>query len=263
MIINKEIKITEPTAERVEIKNEWDTQEICSVFEDKKRVMVRAEYAGCGKSSAASYMEKLGHKVLFVCPTNKLAINHKGITINKLFGFGMTSDIKMSKFDDSDYDVIVFDEIYFYSIGMLQKIKRYCENNIDKIILATGDMNQLEAIECLGNNIDKNYLDTCINLIFPYEVYLQENKRLKTEEDKAILKQFKNDIFNTELSVVDIIEKYFEMTNKITTKSNIAYTNKKCADVAKKVRVNLGKKDDYEVGEIGMQKIFQNEKYQI
>ena len=114
--MNKEIQIVEPTTERIEIKNEWDTKEICSVFEDKQRVMVRAEYAGCGKSYAASYMEKLGHKVLFVCPTNKLAINNKGITINKLFGFGMKDNIKMSKFDDSEHDVIVFDEIYFYSI---------------------------------------------------------------------------------------------------------------------------------------------------
>jgi len=250
MIINKEIQITEPTAERVEIQNEWDTQEICNVFENKKRVMVRAEHAGSGKSYAASYMAQLGHKVLFVCPTNKLAINNKGITINKLFGFGMTDDVKMTKFDDTDYDVVVFDEIYFYSVGMLQKIKRYCDNHLDKIIIATGDMNQLEPIECMGNNIDTNYLDTCINFIFPYEVYLQENKRLKTEEDKALLKQLKHDIFNIELSETDIIKKYFQMTDKITTESNIAYTNKRCSSVAKQVRINLGKKDDYEVGEI-------------
>ena len=40
------------------------------------------------------------------------------------------------------------------------------------------------------------------------------------------------------------------MTDKITTESNIAYTNKRCSSVAKQVRINLGKKDDYEVGEI-------------
>ena len=68
--------------------------------------------------------------------------------------------------------------IYFYSVGILQKIRRYCENNTDKIITATGDMNQLEPIECMGNNINTDYLDSCINLIFPFEVYLQENKRL-------------------------------------------------------------------------------------
>ena len=101
MVMNKEIEIPEPKSERVEIRDEWDTTEICKVFEDKKRVMVRAEYAGCGKSYAASHMEKLGHKVLFVCPTNKLAINNQGVTMNKFFGFGATNDIKMAKFDDS------------------------------------------------------------------------------------------------------------------------------------------------------------------
>ena len=114
--------------------------------------------------------------------------------------------------------------------------KRYCENHLDKIVLATGDMNQLEPIECMGNNIDTSYLDTCINTIFPYEVYLQENKRLKTEEDKTLLNQFKHDIFNIELSETDIIKKYFQMTDKITTESNIAYTNKRCSSVAKQVR---------------------------
>ena len=46
--------------------------------------MVRAEYAGCGKSYAARYMNRLKYKVLFVCPTNKLAQNNgvNGVTIN-------------------------------------------------------------------------------------------------------------------------------------------------------------------------------------
>ena len=40
------------------------------------------------------------------------------------------------------------------------------------------------------------------------------------------------------------------MTDQITTENNIAYTNKRCSSVAKQVRTNLNKKDDYEVGEI-------------
>jgi superfamily II DNA or RNA helicase len=39
--------------------------------------MVRADYPGSGKSFACKHMEKRGHKVLFVCPTNKLASNYK------------------------------------------------------------------------------------------------------------------------------------------------------------------------------------------
>ena len=33
------------------------------------------------------------------------------------------------------------------------------------------------------------HADECIDSIFPYEIYLSENKRLKSDEDKAKLKQ--------------------------------------------------------------------------
>ena len=39
------------TAE-IKIKDEWNTEELCDIFEKHLRVMVRAEYAGCGKSFA-------------------------------------------------------------------------------------------------------------------------------------------------------------------------------------------------------------------
>jgi superfamily II DNA or RNA helicase len=96
--------------------------------------MIKAEYAGCGKSYACKYMENLGYKVLFVCPTNKLVQNNKdnGITLNKFFSIGLTEDTKLKKFDDSDYDVIVFDEIYFANVYLLTRIKNYIDNNPDK-----------------------------------------------------------------------------------------------------------------------------------
>ena len=74
-------------------------------------------------------METRGHKVLFVCPTNKLASNYKedGCTINKFFNIGLTEDTNMAKFDDSGYDTIVFDKICFCSVRNLARIKRYCD----------------------------------------------------------------------------------------------------------------------------------------
>ena len=51
------------------MKNEWDVNELCDLFEEKKRVMVRAVYIGSGTSFACKAMERRGHKVLFVCPT--------------------------------------------------------------------------------------------------------------------------------------------------------------------------------------------------
>ena len=85
--------------------------------------MVKAEYAGCGKSYACKEMKKVGHKVLFVCPTNCLSQNNKenGVTLHKFFVVGMKDDDIVAKFDDCDYDVIVFDEFYFVGIQMLTK----------------------------------------------------------------------------------------------------------------------------------------------
>ena len=108
----------------------------------------------------------------------------------------MTDDAtqRMAKFDDSGYDVIVFDEVYFANVNMLAKIKRYSESNPSKIMLATGDANQLETIDLVSNQIDyETYADHCINTLFTSSITLRENKRLKTKADKETLRQFKAD----------------------------------------------------------------------
>ena len=108
------------------IDDEWDVNELCDHFVENRRVMLRAEFAGSGKSFACKAMEERGYKVLFVCPTNKLALNNleNGCTLNAFFSVGMTDDAtsRMSKFDDSKYDVIVFDEIFFANVQMMAKI---------------------------------------------------------------------------------------------------------------------------------------------
>ena len=129
----------------ITLQGEYDMDTICKHFEEKRRVMIRAEFAGCGKSYACEEMEKRGHKVLFVCPTNKLASKYgkNGCTVNRFFSIGMTEDTKMAKFDDSPFDTIVFDEIFFCSVRKLARIKRYCDEHPEKIVIATGDTNQL------------------------------------------------------------------------------------------------------------------------
>ena len=68
--------------------------------------------------------------------------------------------------------MIVFDEIYFANIRMLAKVKRYSENNPAKIILATGDTNQLETIDLISNQLDyETYMDHCIDTIFSNNIY--------------------------------------------------------------------------------------------
>ena len=75
----------------------------------------------------------------------------------------MTEDSKMAKFDDSVYDTIVFDEIFFSSVRKLARIKRLCDEHPDNIIIATGDTNQLECIDCITNQRDYDeYYNRCV-----------------------------------------------------------------------------------------------------
>ena len=252
---NYEMKITIPTFERVELNDEWDCDAMCDIFEEKKRVMIRANLPGSGKSYACEHMKKRNHNVLFVCPTNKLVQKYgsSGITINKFFSIGISSNAnsKMAKFDDTSFDTIVFDEIYMSDMHKLARIKKYCDENPDKVIIATGDTSQLEPINSLSNQFDYDYYsDFCINQIFKYEIYLEENKRLKTDEDKMMLKQIKSDIFDNKIPDMNTINKYFKSTSEITKSlKNIAYMNDTCNDVAKHIRKLQCKNNEYEVGE--------------
>ncbi|MFM7978528.1 MAG: hypothetical protein ACKPKO_04365, partial [Candidatus Fonsibacter sp.] len=65
-----------------------------------------------------------------------------------------TEGTNMAKFDHNGYDAIVFDELSFCSIRKLARIKRYCESNPDKIVVATGDTDRLECIDCTMNQND-------------------------------------------------------------------------------------------------------------
>ena len=79
----------------------------------------------------------------------------------------MTEDSKMKKFDDSEYDVPVFDEICFADMYKLRKIRNYVNNNPDKIILATGDTNQLESIDPISDQkYYDDYFNYCISSFF-------------------------------------------------------------------------------------------------
>ena len=255
------IPIDEPKVSDIPLtrSDEYDVDKLCGLFEEHRRVMVRAEFAGCGKSYTCKHMANRGHKVLFVCPTNKLASNYgeHGVTLNKFFSIGMTEDSKMARFDDSPYDTVVFDEIFFASIRKLARIKHYADKHPEKIIIATGDTNQLETIDIVSNQLDYDECSNhCINIIFPNMIYLRENKRLKREEDKRKLSLFKEEIFDQSIPIRDTIRKYFKLTKWPNTENNIAYKNATCAKVSKAVRRRMAKSSEYEVGEVLVCRIY-------
>jgi len=253
---NTLIEVRRMTVEPISltIADEYNTDKLCELFEKHRRVMIRAKFPGCGKSYACERMQERGHAVLFVAPTNKLASNYgqNGCTINRFFSIGMTDQSKMAKFDDSPYDTIVFDEIFFSSVRKLARIKRYMDTHPEKIILSTGDTRQLESIEPITNQHDYDeYYNRCIDQIFPVSMYFQENKRLKNQEDKDLLESIMTDIFDETIPIETTIRKYFKLVKNADTTYNIAYRNSTCASVSKMVRETILKKTTpYEVGEI-------------
>ena len=247
------VEITEYFNKTGMVKDEWNTKEIVEEhILPSKRLIIRAEYAGAGKSYIPQYMTEMGYKVVFVVPTNNLKqeCGAEAYTINKFFGISY-GDERVEKLDSSNYDVIVFDEIYFHSVGKLSLIWDFVINNPDKIIVATGDTKQLKNPESLSNVFTfEEYANHCINLIFENSIMLYECKRLKTEEDKLKLKDIKHLIFKTDTPYKEIIDKYFRWTSEIEVcENNIAYTNKTCREVSKKIREMKNIEDEYIVGE--------------
>ena len=251
---NELVEIPTYENERVMVEDEWDTQAICQQIVEQNPVIIKAKYAGSGKSYIGEYMRNLGYNVLFVCPTNQLLQNTQtdATTNNKFFAIPMEKGDKMEAFDHSKYNCIVFDEVGMGGMYVLNKIREFVKKHAkDKIIIATSDGKQLPPIKDITNTRDhETYLNECINQIFKYRIYLKISKRLKKRSDKIKLKHIYDDIWKHKLPIEQIVEKHFETTDDMmASEHNIAYTNKRCLYVSNTIRKNLGKKLKYEVGE--------------
>ena len=192
---NELVDVPQPKNERLNIEDEWDTETISKQIVESNPVMIKAEYGGSGKSYIAKYFAKLGKKVLFVVGTNHLGQNCEceSATVNKFFSIAIEEGETLPAFDHSAYDVICFDEIYFNPYRILARIGKFIEENKhNKIIIATGDTNQLPTIEPLSNTRPfEECADEYVKIMFKYEIFLKECKRLKSEEDKLKLKNIK------------------------------------------------------------------------
>eukprot|EP00438_Fugacium_kawagutii_P019097 Skav234725 [mRNA] locus=scaffold634:457313:460261:+ [translate_table: standard] len=236
-----------------EVKDEWNTDEIVDEHVlNNRRLMIRGDVPGTGKSYICKHLQERNYNVLFVVPTNSLKqeCGAEAMTINKFFGISY-GDERLEKFDYSDCDVIVFDEIYFHSVGKLALIWDFVRNNPDKIVVATGDTKQLKNPEVLSNVFKfEEYANHCIDLIFKNNIMLYECKRLKSEEDRQKLYDIKNIIFKQNEPILNIIEKYFGWSDgSEICENNIAFTNYTCKEVSKKIRKMKGIEDEYVIGE--------------
>ena len=247
---------------KVEVEDEWRTKAICEKIAKRNPCLIRARYAGSGKSYIGEYFQKLGYNVLFVVPTNRL-LQEKGVaatTYNKFFSIAVHEDVgeKLPQFDYSNYDIIVFDEIYMSSLYVLDKVRSFIKSSTEKIVVATGDVEQLQGVEVMTNcQNPATYIDNCLDIIFKYNIFLTVCKRVgakdseEGERNREIIDNMYKDFWEKNLPFEEIISKYFETTDDImASEHNIAYTNMRCRNVANEIRDRLRKQDKYEVGEV-------------
>ena len=252
--------------ETISIDDEWDTRSICEkILKANAPVIIKAKYAGSGKSYIGEYFAQMNKQVLFVMPNNrqlqeKLCDGLEATTYNKFFSIAVDSDEdgKLPKFDYSMYDVIVFDEVFMVNIYTKNRIRVFCLENPDKIRILTGDTKQLPCFEDSTNCQDEEaYSNHCIDVICPYNIFSTICKRVgakdsaEGDKNRQIISDIYDDFWQRRLPLQQIIPKYFEITDDImASEHNIAYRNIRCRNVANEIRQRLGKKDKYEVGEI-------------
>lgn len=80
------------------------------------------------------------------------------------------------------------------------------DSNKEKTIIATGGTSQLQPINEYSNIKTRDeYADECIKFMFPCEIYLFENKRLKSNEDNQTIKHIEKYVFNNDINVMSTI----------------------------------------------------------
>ena len=250
---NKLIQIPVQENEALDVIDEWDTEAVCKQIIPNSPCMIRAKFAGSGKSYIGQYLNKMGYNVLFVVPHNRLSqeIEGEATTLNMFFSIPVHKGDELPCFDHSDFNVIFFDEIFMSNIYIYNKIREFVKNNPDKIIIGAGDTKQLPPINDLTNTQPHDqYANQCIDKIFKYSIYLKISKRVSDDEQRKKLEDAYNDMWINEMPVDKWVEKHARYTSEINPHyMNIAYTNIRCKSVSDEVRKKLGKKGLYEVGE--------------
>jgi len=178
------------------------------------------------------------YKVLFVINNNILAINIK----NKLLDMGIEGDaitphmllnIKISNQESEDsteesrrikhdynvdeFDVIIYEEIYFNESHILQSLYRFMQTHSDKIFLANGDENQLPTPQ---DPVIPSKKAEYINIMFPNYVMLNKCQRCKDGDFnpiKSYINELKEQKFADNVIIQYVIDKFFpnQYTNQI------------------------------------------------
>lgn len=228
--------------------DEKDTITINQYLSSKPNILIKGEFPGVGKSTLCKNYDS---KALFILPYNKLCQNVKqegfiAVTYSKAFGL-YANDIELKSLKEIDltnYKTVIFDEALLYSPDRLKRLDKLIRKYPNIKFMATGDTDQRNPI---GFD-NSEYLNHCMNIIFPNQILLSDIKRLVNDKDKKIWKLLKHDIFKTKLTIDEICKKYnIKTINKIediTTTRNICYFNFRCLEVNDHIHKNILKNTD-------------------
>ena len=160
--------------------------------------MIRAKFAGSGKSYIAKYINKLGYKVLSVVPHNRLSPEIDGDAVSFNMFFEIPGD-ELPPFDHSEFDIIFFDEVFMSHEYIYSTTIRCVKDNPNKVTIGAGDTKQLPPINDLTNT-QQRYLfaDMCIDRVCKHNIYLKVCKRI-VEKDRIKLDLLFHDFWIHEL----------------------------------------------------------------
>jgi len=226
----------------IDISDEWNKDIISEVYASNNRVICKAECAGAGKTSSFKHFVH-GKKALFVCPYNNLCFEiiretFEAITLHRLLGIKLDDDKNEASsydFKISEYDIVIFDEIFLCTIDNLERMRQLMEKYQDKQFYATGDEYQLPPIE---NHLNvpnkKEYYKAAVATLFPNQITLKENKRCKSLDDRRRIKEISDKIRNakSKTEALSIIYKHFKTVSRledVVSENNVVFTNR-CGD---------------------------------
>jgi hypothetical protein len=243
--MNELIKFQDYTKiDEKQFEDEKDTKAINEYLKDKQSVLIKGIYPGVGKSTLCKKFDK---NALFILPYNRLCQNvrmegYDAITYSKGFGLYKDDQEIFKQFDFDDYNTIIFDEALLYTPDRLKRIAKLIQQYPNKKFFATGDTDQRDPIGFENSE----YLKHCMKILFPTHIILNDIKRLVNEEDKQKLKNLKQDIFYSSLSIEEICKKHKLNTVSniydVKTIKNICYFNFRCENVNTYIHRELLKK---------------------
>ena len=129
-------------------------------------------------------------------------------------------------FNASENDRIGFDEIFFNHVKNIDGIHNYVEHNLDTIIIATGDTQQLKPIEDRTNQFDcKTYLSYYADQRSTHQIFLQDTNRIKAPNQKALAMNIFDEPLTckSQESREKLIRKHVQVINIAKNENNIMY----------------------------------------